>query len=247
MRISQSQRQRTQDSPLVLGSFNQLAIRSLKGTLGPKNQVVGKADTNFISNGGFGGGTYNHWFQINIESPAWIIIAKGGPRPKYINVSAYNLNRIPIEGRAIFDADSVSQAINGDVYHPYVGHVMNKQSNLYNQFFANRLDRGDERYYPLETGSYLICVSTTRNERLDYEVGLVVEFPTTTFDILLEDYNYLLYEDASESYVIADTTDNYEENDRHNHSLSDWDTAWKRERQEGTPFPDYLVPLTTQP
>jgi hypothetical protein len=49
------------------------------------------------------------------------------------------------------------------------------------------LDRGDERYYPLEAGGYLICVSTTRNELLDYEVGLVVEFPATEMFISLED------------------------------------------------------------
>ena len=49
------------------------------------------------------------------------------------------------------------------------------------------MDRGDERYYPLEAGGYLICVSTTRNELLDYEVGLVVEFPITEMFISLED------------------------------------------------------------
>lgn len=247
MRTSQAQRQRTKENPLVLGPFSQLSIRNLTGTLGPKNQVVGRADTNFTSNGGFGGGTYNHWFRIDITAPAWIIVAKGGPRPKYINVSTYDLNLNPIEGRAIFDADSIPEEINGEIYSPYVGHVMQKQSNLYNQFFANRLDKGDQRYYPLDAGSYLLCISTTRNEPLNYEVGFVVEFPTTGFDILLEDYTYLLYEDTVESYVIADTTPDYVENDRHVHSLSDWDEAWRRERQQGVPFPDYLVPLTTQP
>jgi hypothetical protein len=56
---------------------------------------------------------------------------------------------------------------------------MGAQSDLYNTFVPARLDRGDERYYPLEAGGYLLCVSTTRNELLDYEVGLVVEFPIT--------------------------------------------------------------------
>lgn len=247
MRISQQQRQRTKEDPLVLGTFSQLSVRCLTGTLGPKNQVIGRADTRFTSNGGFGGGTYNHWFQINLASPAWIIIAKGGPRPKYINVSAYDLNLNPIEGRSVFDADSVTETIDGSVYSPYVGHVMNKQSNLYNQFAPNRLDKGDERYYPLKTGGYLLCVSTTRNEPLNYEISFVVEFPTTTFDILLEDYAYLLYEDTDESFVIADTVDDYVENDLHVHSLSDWDEAWRREHQQGVPFPAALVPLTTQP
>ncbi len=247
MRSSQAQRQRTQNDPLVLGPFSQLSIRNLKGSLGPKNQVIGRADTSLNSNGGYGGGTYNHWFRIDLASPAWIIVAKGGPRPKYINVSTYDLNLNPIEGRAIFDADSTPEIIDGEIYLPYVGHVMNKQSNLYNQFFANRLDRGDQRYYPLNEGGYLLCVSSTRNEPIDYEVAFVVEFPTTTFDILLENYDYLLYEDTVESYVIADTTPDFVEDDRHVHSLSDWDEAWQRERQQGVPFPEVLVPLTTQP
>jgi hypothetical protein len=247
MRTSQQQRQRTKSDPLLLGSFSQLSVRKLTGTLGPKNQVIGRADTNFISNGGFGGGTYNHWFQIDLVSPAWIIIAKGGPRPQYINVSTYDLNHNPIEGRSIFDRDSVSEQVNGDIYYPYVGHVMNKQSDLYNTFDPARLDRGDDRYYPLDAGSYLMCVSTTRNEPLAYEVAFVVEFPTTMFEILLEDYAYLLYEDTQESYVIADTVSDYVENDLHTHSLSDWDEAWQREHQQGVPFPAVLVPLATQP
>lgn len=247
MRTSQQQRQRTKNDPLLLGSFGELSVRNLTGSLGPKNQVVGRSDTNFISNGGFGGGTYNHWFQINLLSPAWIIIAKGGSRPKYINVSTYDLNFNPIEGRSIFDADSVSETLDGEIYHPYVGHMMNKQSDLYNNFDPTRLDKGDERYYPLETGAYLLCISSTRNEPINYEVAFVVEFPTTTFDILLEDYAYLLYEDTQESYVIADTVADYVENDLHTHSLSDWDEAWRREHQQGVPFPAVLVPLATQP
>lgn len=247
MRTSQQQRQRTKEDPLLLGVFSQLSVRCLTGTLGPKNQVIGKADTRFISNGGFGGGTYNHWFRIDLASPAWIIIAKAGPRPKYINVSTYDLNFNPIEGRSIFDADSLTETIDGDVYHPYVGHVMNKQSNLYNNFIPSRIDKGDERYYPLEKGSYLLCVSTTRNEPLNYEVSFVVEFPTTTLDILLEDYEDLLYENTDESFVVADTISDYVENDLHSHSLSEWDAAWQREHQQGVPFPAALVPLATQP
>lgn len=247
MRVSTQQRTKTQNNPLVVGSFEQLSVRRLTGKLGPQNKVVGRADTNFTSNGGYGEGTYNHWFQVNLLSPAWIIIAKGGPRPQYINVSFYDLTLNPIQGRNIFDSDSISETVDGEVYHPYVGHAMNKQSNLYNNFVASRLDKGDERYYPLGVGGYLICVSTTRNEPLDYEVCFVVEFPTTTFDIILEDYAYLLLEDTDESYVVADTVSDYIETGIHAHSLSEWDEAWKREHQQGDPFPAPLVPLATQP
>ena len=186
-RSQETQRQRTQNNPLVLGSFDTLALKYLKGRLGPLNQVVGRADTSQLSNGGFGGGTYNHWFQVNLKRSAWIIVAKSGPRPHYIQTSVYDLNKTPIEGRGIFQADSVETDSGNRIFYPYLGTAMGAQSDLYNTFVPARLDRGDERYYPLEAGGYLICVSTTRNELLDYEVGLVVEFPITEMFISLED------------------------------------------------------------
>lgn len=247
MRNQSTQRQRTQKNPLNLGTFNQLSIRYLKGSLGPENKVVGRADTNFSSNGGYGGGTYNHWFKVGLMDPGWLIFAKGGQRSKYINISTYDLNLKPIESRGIFDADSVVVNTNGELYHPYVGHMMAAQSDLYNIYDPNRLDRGDQRYFPLEVGEYLLCISSTRNEPISYEVAMVVEFPDTSFFLLLEDYTYLLFEDTDPSYVIADTTENYEVIDLHDHSLSEWDTAWKREHQDSNPFPAVLVPLTTEP
>ena len=185
-RGQETQRQRTQNNPLVLGSFDTTALKYLKGSLGPLNKVVGRADSNQQSNGGFGGGTYNHWFQINLKNNAWIIVAKAGTRPNYIQTSVYDLNKIPIEGRGVFLADSVET-------------VMGAQSDLYNTFSFNRLDKGDERYYPLSAGGYLLCISTTRNEILSYEVGVVIEFPPTEMDIALEDEdstNLLLQETA---------------------------------------------------
>jgi len=186
MRTSAQQRQRTQHDPLDLGTFSSTTLRYLKGSLGPKNQVVGSRDTNQYSNGGFGGGTYNHWFKVTITVPAWIITVKGPPRPQYIQVSAYDLNKTPIEGRSIFGADTVEEVNDGVVYHPYVGHVMGAQSDLYNNFAVKRIDRGDDRYFTLNPGSYLLCISTTRNEPLDYEVGLVVEAEDTVLELLLE-------------------------------------------------------------
>jgi len=190
-----AQSQRTQANPLVLGTFSETSLRYLRGSLGPKNIVVGRADTRSQSNGGFGGGTYNHWFQINLTKPGWIILAKGPPRPQYINVSAYDLNHNPIIGLPIFDADSVTNGINnvGEVYIPYLNTVMKAQSDLYNTFSHWRLDRGDDRYYALSAGSYLICISTTRNEPLQYEVGVVIEFSPTEIFISLEDENEISY------------------------------------------------------
>jgi hypothetical protein len=186
MRGSQAQRQRTRANPLDLGTFDQTSLRYLKGSLGPKSQVVGYRDSSQESHGGYGGGAYNHWFKINLSCDAWIITVKGAPRPKYINVSVYDLNEAPIQGRGIFDADSVTEVVNNEVYYPYVGHVMGAQSDLYNFFDPRRLDKGDDRYFPLSPGSYLLCVSTTRNEPLDYTVGLVIEVQQTEFELLLE-------------------------------------------------------------
>jgi hypothetical protein len=186
-RGQEAQRQRTQNNPLVLGTFDTTSLKYLKGKLGPLNQLVGRADTNQLSNGGFGGGTYNHWFRVDLKKNAWIIVAKSGPRPNYIQTSVYDLNKTPIEGRGIFQEDSVVLNNRPEPYYPYLGTTMGSQSDLYNTFSPTRLDRGDERYYPLEAGGYLLCISTTRNELLDYEVGLVVEFPITQLFIALED------------------------------------------------------------
>jgi hypothetical protein len=186
-RGQEAQRQRTQNNPLVLGTFDTTSLKYLKGKLGPLNQLVGRADTSQQSNGGFGGGTYNHWFRVDIKKNAWIIVAKAGPRPNYIQTSVYDLNKTPIEGRGIFQEDSVALNNGPEPYYPYLGTTMGSQSDLYNTFSPTRLDRGDERYYPLEAGGYLLCVSTTRNELLEYEIGLVVEFPITELFIALED------------------------------------------------------------
>jgi hypothetical protein len=178
--IAANQSQRSLANPLVLGTFSSTSLKYLKGTLKSEKKIV---------DGGYGGGTYNNWFQVNTTAPSWIIITKGPPRPNYIQTSAYDLNHIPIQGESIFDEDSVRDGLkrDGEVYIPYLGSVMSAQSDLYNNFEAGRLDRGDERYYPLAAGSYLICVSSTRNEPLDYEVGVVIEFPVTELFAGLED------------------------------------------------------------
>jgi hypothetical protein len=255
MRVSAQQRQRTQDNPLDLGTFDRTSLRYLKGSLGPKNQIVGRADTNQNSNGGFGGGTYNHWFKVNIKVPAWIIVVKGPPRPQYIQVSAYSLDRIPIEGRSIFDADSVIQVNDGTVYYPYVGHIMSAQSDLYNNFAANRIDRGDDRYFTLSPGSYLICVSTTRNEPLDYALGLVIEIEDLIYELLLETggQDKFIYENSinnstvlgDQDFILLDATENYNKQDNHQHSLSEWKEAWERDHQQDNRFPALFIPLTT--
>jgi len=188
-RSSVSQPQRTQDNPLNLGAFSQTSLRYLKGTLGAQWKPIGRADTNQTSNGGIGGGTFNHWFAVTLQEPGWIILSKGPPRPQYIQISAYDLNKIPLQGNGIFDADSIYNSSNGEVYIPYLDTVLSNQSDLYNSFNYFRLDKGDDRYYPLATGSYLICVSSTRNETLAYNVGVVIEFPVNEAFFELEDFD----------------------------------------------------------
>jgi hypothetical protein len=186
-RASQSQRKRTQKDPLILGTFSETSLRVLTGTLGPLSKVVGRADTNQYSNGGIGGGTYNHWFQVNVTAPCWIINKKGGPRPNYIQISAYDLKFAPIQGRMIFQHDSVSDSTGYlGLHYPYSDHVMGALSNQYNYFNQYNLDKGDDLYFNLEHGSYLICVSSTRNELLDYTLGVVIEFPSEEMLLLLE-------------------------------------------------------------
>ena len=198
-RNQSTQRQRTAQNPLLIGSFDQTSLRVLTGTLGALNKVVGYKDTSQNSNGGHGGGTLNHWFQLKLSTSAWIITKKGGPRPNYIEVSTYDLNHNPIQGRMIFQADSISTTNEaGTVYYPYLGQTMGAGSDLYNTFERLRLDKGNDLYFPLEPGSYLLCVSSTRNEILDYTVGLVVEVPSGDL--------FLLLENSDEGFLTQETT-----------------------------------------
>lgn len=172
------QNKRSSNAAFDIGTFSTTSLRYLTGTLGPLSQVT--AD-------GYGGGEYNHWYKLTITQPGWIILIKGGPRPKYISIAAYDLNKVPIEGRSIFDEDSISIANGIAKYFPYLDTAMGAGSFNYNLFNHLRLDQGDQRYFPLEPGSYLFCVSLQRNERLNYAVGLVVEFPIDNLQLALED------------------------------------------------------------
>lgn len=213
---------RNQFNPTFLGEFEDLSLRILKGNFTQKHQVVGRADTATASNGGFGGGGYNAWFQVELKVPAWIILTKGGPRPKYIQVSVYDQNKNPKEGRMIFQAEQPPvqevQFLSSNVftaqqrrvktaeeelalrsfgnrlnvnntfnYYPFFGHVSSSNADLYNFFNQSRVDKGDDMFYPLTRGKYLICISSTRNEPLDYEVGLVIEPEDDEVFILCED------------------------------------------------------------
>jgi hypothetical protein len=240
-----SQEQRTKNNPLVLGTFDQLSLRYLRGNLGAKYQVK----TN-----GFGGGTYNNWFQVNLSASAWIIVTKGPPRPQYINVSVYDLNNVPQTNLPVFQADSITDGVNnlGNVYIPYLDTVMSVQSDLYNTFDRLRLDRGDDRYFPLGPGSYLICVSSTRNEPLAYELGLVIEFSINESFFELEDLDgsICLQEDAIDeenAKIILEVGNDEYYTTIHDHSLSEWENAWYREHQDTDRFPEVFIPLTNRP
>ena len=194
----------------------------------------------------FRSGTYNHWFKVNLTDDAWIITVKGDPRPNYIELSVYDLNFNPIENRAIFQADSITKTSNNKTYYPYVDHVMGSQSDFYNYSSQSRLDKGDERYYPLPPGAYLICVSTTRNEPLAYSFGLVIELQQLESTLILETGAAFLYENYDDQ-IILDQTENYTGLDEHQHSLGEWQTAWSRDHQQDDRFPDIFLPLVTTP
>ena len=237
-RVSQRpQRQRTSNDPLPLGSFSSTSIRLLTGNLGPVSRP---------NRGGYGGGSFNHWFKVKLETAGWIILANGSTKPKFINISAYDLNKNPIEGRAIFQADSIDQFNSEGVrQYPYLGTVQGAQSDSYHTFDSRRLDRGDDRYFALPVGEYLICISSVRNEPVDYSVGVVVEISDPFPVLLLEDFTRLLFEDTDISNIVCDTTPNFTGDDAHDHSLTEWKSAWSRERQENEPFPEFLTAYTT--
>jgi len=265
-----SQEQRTKNNPLVLGTFDQLSLRYLRGNLGAKYQVK----TN-----GFGGGTYNNWFQVNLSAPAWIIVTKGPPRPTYINVSVYDLNNIPQTDLPVFQADSLTDGINnlGDVYIPYLNTVMSVQSDLYNTFDRLRLDRGDDRYFPLGVGSYLICISLDGSIVLqEYTIDVAeIVSPVDTAVIIppnggaftealcvIESPGGSVTVGTNSTWLIGTRIPSGNINDFkielepgddayydtiHDHSLSDWQAAWSREHQDTDRFPEVFIPLTNRP
>tara|TARA_R100000231_G_scaffold4021_3_gene6927 strand:+ start:2026 stop:2754 length:729 start_codon:yes stop_codon:yes gene_type:complete len=234
-----TQRQRTANDPLQIGSFNQTSIRLLNGSLNK---------TRRLNSGGYGSDTFNHWFKIKLETQGWIIIANGSVKPKFINISAYDLNKNPIQGRAIFQRDSIDQisTTDGSRQYPYRGHVNAAQSDFYNTFDPRRLDRGDDRFFALPIGEYLICISSVRNEPVDYSVGIVIEISDPFPVLLTEDFSRIIYEDTTDQdSIICDTTANFTGDDTHDHSLTEWTTAWRRERQPEEPFPAFLAEYTT--
>jgi hypothetical protein len=301
-----SQRQRNKDNPVNLGKFDRTSLRLITGGLGPKYKRIGYKDTGFQSNGGIGGGTYNAWFQLELAFPAWIILTKGSRRPDWFQVSCYNMNKNPIEGRMIWQKDGLDV----DGYFPYTDHVMGAGSDLYNTYDPKRLDKGDELYYVLSKGKYLICISSTRNEDIDYEVGLVVEFadqgpffircednspevimalendlnlantetifsPITTDQTIGPVMNAFTEKEAeiipNSTTVTVEATGTLENRatwwigtvpsgeDKieldinpnwtstfHSHSLTEWETAWRRDHKSSEAFPAIFVPLTDQ-
>ena len=76
--MARSQRERSQYNPLNLGTFSQTSLRLLIGDLGPRSEII---------QGGYGNYTYNHWFQVTIDEPAWIIVIKAGTKLATENIN----------------------------------------------------------------------------------------------------------------------------------------------------------------
>ena len=146
-----SQRERSKHNPLNLGTFSQTSLRLLTGSLGPKSEVI---------QGGYGNDTYNHWFQINLNSPAWIIAIKAGSilstesldpatnggrlEKSRFQIAFYDQNKTPIQQQYINEYNT-----------NYWRYVANSQSDLYN----TTGEVSDERFIFLGKGSYLLCIS----------------------------------------------------------------------------------------
>ena len=198
---SVSQEKRSQHNPLDLGTFYQTSLRLLIGDLGMRSQIV---------QGGYGNYTYNHWFKVSLAAPAWIILIKAGSKLSTENInpvtnrnafanerfdfSVYDLNKNPIQGRIIIEEPV-----------EFAGQAAGAQSDLYNFSNYNRADLGNDMFYKLEPGHYLICISAVRNELMTYGVGMVIEFqtPNNELFILCEDIiqSFMLEEDAQESDI----------------------------------------------
>ena len=183
-----SQRERSQFNPLNLGRFDRTSLRLLTSTLGMRSQII---------QGGIGNNTYNNWFQVTLDKPGWIILIKAGTVLNTSNTTTTNIGQ-DINTRlmlAVYDQNH--NPIQGRIIHQeplaYLGHVAGAQSDLYNTTNINRFDKGDEMFYELEAGKYLICVSATRNEEFRYGVGLVVEIDDEEEQFILTEDNILSF------------------------------------------------------
>lgn len=199
-----SQRDRSLYNPLFLGKFSQTSLRLLQGTLGPRSELIGGNVPGFARfQGGYGRETYNNWFKVELTGPAWIILVKAGsvlPSENGIatrnirnhtnsryKFGVYDINRIPIEGRSIIENP-----------FEFRGQAEGNQADLYNTYNFNRQDKGDDRFFKLEAGSYLICISAVRNELFEYAAGLVIEFQQPSNDI------FILTEDNEQSFLLQE-------------------------------------------
>ena len=179
-------------NPLPLGRFDQTSLRLLQGEFRNLYKPTGVPAYNadLVRNAtpyGVGGGTRSAFFEIELAAPAWVLVAKGGQFPNYIQTSVYTSFPQPLQGRAIHDADSITIEGESRVYIPFLDTVFGTQSDLYNYFNPDRLDNGNTTYYPLTAGKYIICISTLRTEPINYEVGLVIEFSPDEIFIICED------------------------------------------------------------
>ena len=108
------------------------------------------------------------------------------------------------------------------------------------------IERVSELYFAFEAGSYLLCVSSTRNERLDYNLGVVAEIASGDLFLLTEDTagGFLLFEPDQENEILLDTGPEFNANLYHDHSVTEWTKAWQRERSPGDALPEIFIPLS---
>jgi hypothetical protein len=160
-----------------------------------------------IIEGGIGNNTYNNWFQISLDQPAWIILIKAGTVLNTSTTTVQNLyqninNRMQL---AVYAQDYTPiqerYIAQRSVPPGYRGRVAGAQSDLYNTFDPKRFDQGNELIYELLPGRYLICVSAASNEEFRYGLGVVIQFPQN-------DENFILLEDNSLAYLLQENTVN---------------------------------------
>ena len=155
------QSRRNVNNPLPLGRFEETSLRLLQGEFRnlykPTGVPVYNAD--LVRNAtpyAVGGGTRSAFFEIELARPAWVILAKGGQFPNYIQVSAYTSFPQPLQGRNIHDSDSIYIDNEERRYFPFLDTVFGAASDLYNYFRPDRLDNGNTTYFPLPAGKYII-------------------------------------------------------------------------------------------
>lgn len=182
--LAVSQRSRSLQNPLKLGTFDRTSIRHITGRLGAENK--GQAPFQ-LSNSGAQNAFQNIWMQFTLAQPSYVILLKD-PSLDRTFTRWYNIS--------LSTAGPERRSISHPIYYDgtskfYRGMVGGTQSDLYNVIDEQSAYRDQNRtsLLPLAKGSYTLNINTQRWDQIRYNIYMIIEAPSKTGYYVLEGSN----------------------------------------------------------